>query len=479
MQTFYILTDLGVGESGKGAAIEWLCRLFRRLGYLIVAIVRTGGSQAAHHVVFLDGTFFMFGQFNSGTLLGVPTHLSEWMTIEPFALFNEGEELEKKYGIDAFSLITISERCLVVTPFHRAMSRLRELLRGTNRHGTVGTGVGETIEDSHRYPELAIRAGDFRRPDAIRSKLEDIRQLKLAEISRLVAQVSQKKMPEVWEKEMSILNDPNLVEHSTQAFGCLPDLIKLVNDDYFGWLLSQPGVVLVEPSHGAPLHPRYGFVPHVTDVDPTSAGLLARLKEVNYPGKLIRLGLLRCFTTRKGYGPLVTKDPLMTATFHRDHNNTEGNAWRGPFVNGPLDLVMLQYSIAICGGPSAFDGLVMSYLDALAGYYRWPVCEAYVYDGAAHNLDEFFVIEDGKIVQIKVHTDRGDEAHLRHQESLTRHLANCRPVLTELVTNDGRSLEQVLLDRVATTLGVPIVATAHGPTAEDRHIVPGWENLFS
>ena len=472
MPQVVMVTGLAIGEETKGATVEWLARLLEAH-----TVVRSAGSQSGHHIVLADGREQMYSHFGAATLAGVRTLLLH-MVVNPVNLFTEALEIQEHGVENPISMIALHHRCLIVTPFHGAMSRLREVMRGPNRKGTVGMGVGEAITDSARHPETAIRAGDLHDAERIRLKLETIRQIKLDEAMALITQAGVQLPMRVFE-ELELLQDESLVELTVQACTYLADLVKVIDDDTLDRLLSQPGTIVCEASHGALLHPRYGFVPHVTQVDPTGADVLQTLNERRYAGRVIRLGVSRCYATRHGAGPLPSFSRILTDTIHETHNSA-GSDWLGEFRNGFYDVPAIKYAIKICGGRGAFDGLIISYLDVLGTHDEWSVCVAYEYQGAADNLDHYFELDDqGLIVGYKVHPDTHDQVHLDHQRRLAALLTECQPVTTILRPIDGRTLEQVFLDFVEEHVQVPVVAVARGPRAEDREVRSGWEHLLA
>src|SRR3954467_7607322 len=89
MREHVIVVDLGYGDAGKGTVVDWLCTQGP-----VQAVVRfNGGGQAAHNVVLPDGRHHTFAQFGSGTLRGVPTHLSRFVVVDPLALTAEAAHL--------------------------------------------------------------------------------------------------------------------------------------------------------------------------------------------------------------------------------------------------------------------------------------------------------------------------------------------------------------------------------------------------
>src|SRR5215813_11082770 len=122
----FIVVDLGFGDSGKGLLTDFLVR--RTSAGLVVRF--NGGAQAGHRVIAPDGRSHTFAQFGAGTLAGGRTFLSRHVLVHPTALLREGAALEQSGVREVFSRIAISENARLITPFHQAANRLREMIRG-------------------------------------------------------------------------------------------------------------------------------------------------------------------------------------------------------------------------------------------------------------------------------------------------------------------------------------------------------------
>lgn len=464
-----VVTGLGIGEETKGNTVEAFAKMLNAH-----TVWRSGGCQSGHHITTEDGREQMFSHFGAGTFDGVRTHLKH-MVICPTDLFNEALEVEAKGIKNPFDLITIDKECISITPFHRAISRLREIMRGKDKKGTVGMGVGEAVRDSHN-PKLTIKAADFFQDEAIlEEKIENIRQNKIHQAQELIQGLNQ--LPVEANDQLEILYDQGLVKLTTKSFKYAASLFKIVDDSYLDELLSKEGSVVCETSHGVLLHPWYGFIPHTTQIDPTCQDILNTLQKENYSGKIIRIGVSRCYMTRHGAGPLVSFNRRMTDSIHETHNNwTE---WLGEFRNGNYDIVAMKYAIEISGGKKSFDGLMISYLDVLSQKNEWQICEGYKFNGEANNLEEFFEIENDIITGIKVCPDTRDETHYNHQLQLTKLLNQCQPILTTLKPENNKSIVDTFLNYVEEKIQIPVVAEGWGPKAKDRKIRSGYEHLFA
>jgi len=171
------VVGLGAGDEGKGASVD---ALVRRLGLGLV-VRHNGGPQAAHHVVREDGVVHRFAQFGSGTLVpGVRTHLSRFMLVEPLGLAREAAALGRIGVAAPLQRLTIDGACAVVTPFHRLFGRMQELVRGPDRHGSCGLGVGAAYVDAHNPRLPTLRFAELLGPvEALRGKLRLIQLVKL------------------------------------------------------------------------------------------------------------------------------------------------------------------------------------------------------------------------------------------------------------------------------------------------------------
>lgn len=290
MREHMIVTDLGYGDAGKGTIIDWLCAREP-----IGAVVRfNGGGQAAHNVVLPDGRHHTFAQFGSGTLRGVPTHLSRFMVTDPLSLAREAAHLSELGVPDPFRLLTVDRDALLATPYHVAAGQARELARGDDRHGSCGMGVGETMAYALEHPELAPTVGDCEEPARLTRKLYALREA------------------------LGVTGPP--VEDCVAAYRAFAERVILVGSSFTTALLRRRPVIF-EGAQGVLLDEWHGFHPYTTWSTTTFANALELLDGV----PAVRLGVLRTYTPRHGPGPLVTEDAALTLP--EAHN---GNGpWQG------------------------------------------------------------------------------------------------------------------------------------------------------
>lgn len=388
MERAIVVVDLGFGDAGKGIMTD---ALSRRLGAR--AVVRfNGGAQAAHNVVLPDGRHHTFAQLGSASFVdGVRTFLSRHMVVHPTALHYEAGHLASLGVRSPLERVTISEGARVLTPFHQAACRVREIARGAARHGSCGVGVGEVMRDSLEFPDETVRMGHLRDRATLRRLLLRAQE-RLFDAVRTVVDLA----PE----ERGILVARSVIDAWIDA---LPAL-DVVDEDTWSRRLSAEPTVVFEGAQGVLLDEWRGFHPYTTWSTCTFDNALELVRDA----EVVRLGVLRTYATRHGPGPLPTERAMNLPEPHNAHG-----PWQGAFRWGDLDLALLRYAIDACRG---VDALAITHLDALARLPEWRVCTAHVpARGDEHLFDERGTPRLGRL---------GD---LDHQSALTEALARVAP----------------------------------------------------
>ncbi|WP_129631715.1 adenylosuccinate synthetase [Candidatus Oscillochloris fontis] len=434
MQQTFLTVDLGFGDAGKGSVVDFLTRT-----YDAHTVVRfNGGAQAGHRVVTPDGLEHVFSQFGAGALAGAATHLSRFMIMEPLAMLAEAAHLQNLGVADPFAQTSIDVGALVITPFGRAINRLRELARGAGRHGSCGIGVGETVADSLAHPDLALRAGDLVDADRLYAKLAAIRELNLAKLAPIHADLPANPQSAA---ELELLLDPDWADWLLPAYIEFTQQARLVQAAHLHHILKRPGTVIFEAAQGVLLDEWRGFHPHTTWSTTTLHNAECLLAEADYCGHVVRLGITRAYTTRHGAGPLPSEDAALSRALPDACNQL--HLWQQYFRSGWLDLVLLRYAKEIVGH---LDGVAVTCLDRLADLDTLQICPHY----------QLGPLQVDRIISAS------DPQDLSYQSQITAALNTCQPVLEPL---DG---PEALLQRIANTLGIPVWLTSYGPRASDK-----------
>lgn len=420
--THKIVVDLGFGDAGKGTVVDHLCATQD-----IKCVVRfSGGAQAAHNVITPDGWHHTFAQFGSGTFHGVPTYLSRFMMVNPLNMVREADHIMGYTGRDPFRSTFIDGDALLTTPYHVAANRAREIARGSDRHGSCGQGIGETTSYAIDFEDEAPLIRDLEDPGLLKWKLRLLR-LRLAE-------------------EVGRLDAPN-VDYLVKAYMRLVDDRKpiITGPHVLAHFLSM-GDVVFEGSQGVLLDEWYGFHPHTTWSTTTPENARILLEDAGgYDATVI--GVTRSYMTRHGAGPFPSEVPMNAAeAFAFDwadekHNGT--GTYQGAWRIGHLDLVLLEYANAVCGG---IDELAVTHLDRAGG----PIVSSYA------GFDP---------IRPKIR-----KTDLREQERLTEYLFS---VGQESLRFEPAPTAEQVVSVIQRRLDAPVTLTSYGPTWMDKKVREG------
>ncbi|HLG62054.1 MAG TPA: adenylosuccinate synthetase [Ktedonosporobacter sp.] len=452
-----LIADLGFGDAGKGTITDFLTR--RLSAHTVVRY--NGGPQAAHNVVTPDGRHHTFSQFGSGMFLPrTATLLSRFMLINPLNMLKEERHLSTLGIADAFERTLIDRRALVITPLHKAMNRLRELARAGERHGSCGEGVGECMADSLAYGDAQLFAGDLQDRMVILRKLHSLYEIKRSELDEIRSSLPD---ADAVKQELAAFTRADVITDCADVYHYFAQRVAIIDDARIGSLLAQPGVALFEGAQGVLLDENYGFAPYTTWSTTTFANAEAILREHDYSGDTIKLGVVRSYATRHGPGPFPTEDAALTSVLPDQHN--AWNDWQRTFRVGYFDLVATRYALNIVGH---LDYLALTHLDCLSAIPSPQICTAYRYQRTPDDLPGYFEYVADHIKSIIVHSP----ADLAHQEQLTKRLWFCIPHYQTLATLPGcpHSAERQLayLKLLEAELNVPIAIASDGPAAADK-----------
>jgi adenylosuccinate synthase len=438
----FMVAGLGYGDEGKGTITDALTR--HHGADLVVRY--NGGAQAAHNVVTPGGVHHTFAQFASGTLAGAETFLSRYMVVDPPALLREGEALKAKGISDPFGMVMIDRDALLVHPYHVAINRLRELMRGrTHRHGSTGRGIGEAVVDSRERLDV-LRAGHLLQSASIRDILKGIRDAKHAQAKQIIRESGEGPPEELMLQFFGWPDDDEeaeaIFEQWVKACEELRRRVAIVQPNY----LQQhaKGCMVFEGAQGMLLDQRYGFHPYTTWSDVTFNNAFELLHEIGGDPEVRRIGVTRAYASRHGPGPFPTENVewRVPETEHNQHGR-----WQGKMRFGEFDMFATEYAVHCLGG---VDEVAVTCLDHLAEN-----------SGAAGiEYGEGYLLSDAE-AQFAIEVNMFD-FELLADDARTPLLRRAAPAFREC--DD----EQSFLLEVARRLRAPVAIESWGPTANDK-----------
>jgi adenylosuccinate synthase len=334
MSRAILVQGLAYGDECKGATVDFLCRQLP-----VDLVVRfNGGSQAAHNVCTTEGAHHTFSQFGSGTLAGehVRTHLSRFMLVDPLTMMNEAAALREQLGVQPWRGLTVDPRCVIITPFHKQVNRLREMARGLARHGSCGMGVGVAREWQLKYGDAVLYAEDVLDTQKVTEKLRFLLNLACQEFGVTLMSYSEINLREL-----------------AYTYAKWPVVLDTMPKSDLAVFEGAQGVLLDETHGEAPYHTWTDCTFNNADTLCAEAGITDRF----------RVGCARAYLTRHGAGPLpgaLAHDPAWHPA--EPHNVT--NEFQGPFRVAPMNFFLLRKAMSYIG---SLDCLAISHLDVYGG----------------------------------------------------------------------------------------------------------------
>ncbi len=418
MREANIVIGLGFGDEGKGTIVDYLARETNAS-----TVIRfNGGAQAAHAVVLPDGRYHVFNQFGAGTLDGCQTFLSKYVMVNPIYLMQEAKALNENFGIIANELMFVDPQCLVLTPIHIAMNRVREQARKNNGnpHGTCAHGIGECMSYYLNDPKEAIYVDDLKYSDVLVSKLMSLHYKYMLFAKKHGIEVTD-------------IND----QRTYDALDAMMDQYKqFLKDVTIATALDKQHIfedtIVMEGAQGVLLDEWYGFHPYTTWSTTTFKNAMHLLREHKFSGYVTKVGVTRAYMTRHGHGPFPSEELVAPDTFN------SMNDWQGAFRSGWMDTLLLNYASRVCGG---MDMLAVTCLDRLKEY---KLCSSYQFGS-----------DEVKILQTSEFPD------LDFQTQLTTFISTCEANIRPV---DQGELLRMMVQETHTPIGI----TSHGPSFKQK-----------
>jgi adenylosuccinate synthase len=336
------------GDEGKGKIVDLLSEQAD-------GVVRFQGGHNAGHTIVLGKETFVLHLIPSGILHpGKLCVIGNGVVIDPAALLDEAAQLEKR-GVPIRGRLNISSNAHLIMPYHKAIEKESERLKGARRIGTTGRGIGPAYVD--KMARIGIRVGDLLEPDLFREKLT----ANLNEMNYLLEQTF---------KVESI----DLEKVYREYMGYAAEIRDYIADT--SWILNQwiqeGKRVLFEGAQGTHLDVDHGTYPFVTSSN-ASAGGACTGTGVGPTHISAVVGVVKAYTTRVGSGPFPTelKDDAGSRLQERGH---EFGATTGrPRRCGWFDALLVRYAVRVNG----LSGVAVTKLDVLDDSEEIKICVGY------------------------------------------------------------------------------------------------------
>lgn len=340
------------GDEGKGKLIDFLSK------DMDITVRYQGGNNAGHTIVVGDKTYIFHLIPSSILHPGKVCVIGNGVVVDPQALIQEIDGLQKEGIKITPKKLKISGLCHIVMPYHRVLDGLRESKR-KNKIGTTGRGIGPCYAD--KVTRCGIRAVDLLNPKVFKGKLAD----------------NLREKNETYRKVFGH-TDYNLEEiyKEYQAYG--KKIAPYVEDTHFylNAMIDKGKSVLFEGAQGTFLDIDFGTYPYVTSSNCIVGGVCTG---TGVPPTRIdkAVAAVKAYTTRVGEGPFPTEFSDEMLNKIRSKGNEFGATTGRPRRCGWFDSILVKYSIMLNG----INELAIMKLDVLDGLEQIDVCVGYEYKG--------------------------------------------------------------------------------------------------
>ena len=340
------------GDEGKGKIVDWLSERAD-------LVVRFQGGHNAGHTLVIDGVEYKLSLLPSGIVRpGKMSVIGNGVVVDPAALLSEMETLRAQGAVITPDTFTVSESVTLILPIHQMVDHAREAIRGADKIGTTGRGIGPAYED--KVARRAVRLADLADADALMVKLQALTDFHNIFLS--AAGVEQADAGKMHGQLMAMADE--LLSYSGRSWQVL------------GQAKADNKRILFEGAQGIMLDIDHGTYPFVTSSN-TVAGQAATGSGTGPTSVGFVLGITKAYTTRVGSGPFPTED-------FGDDGNRMGERGRefGTVTGrkrrcGWFDSVMVRQA----GMTAGITGMALTKLDVLDGFETLKICVGYELHG--------------------------------------------------------------------------------------------------
>lgn len=321
MKEAKVVIGANFGDEGKGLMTDYFCSRFPKTER-VLNFRFNGGAQAGHTVVTPEGKRHVFSHFGSGSFLpNVATYLGPEFIVNPI-LFRK--EYEKLNAMGVCPMVYIHPKCLLTMPQDMMMNQFIEKRRGSNRHGSCGVGIYETLMRSNVQTDITmLDIGCFDGTLAHRFNV-DIDYYNSERIEKMTGIT-------LTDKEKELLINQNIRANFNQDLKFLMDHTVLKRDDV---ILNRFDYVVFEGAQGLMLDQNnMDYFPHLT---PSNTGVANVVPYLSGSVETEICYVTRPYLTRHGAGKLPNECSRESVGAKIDLTNHE-NEWQGALRYGKLD----------------------------------------------------------------------------------------------------------------------------------------------
>lgn len=343
------LLGIVFGDEGKGKVVDYFTPKYD-------VVARYAGGPNAGHTIIFDGKKFVLRSIPSGIFGQDKINIiGNGCVLAPDLFLAEAKELEDA-GYSLKGRLHISKRAQLILPTHRCLDRAYESLKGKNKIGTTGKGIGPTYSD--KASRVGMRVGDILNGfDEKYAALKARHERTLRDLNYEYDITEEEKK---WMEGVDYMREFQLTDSEVEL----------------NRYLDEGKSVLAEGAQGTMLDIDHGTYPFVSSSSTTCGGVCTGLGVA--PSRIGEVfGIFKAYSTRVGAGPFPVELFDETGDTLRRIGNEYGAVTGRNRRCGWLDLVALKYAAVVNG----VTQLIMMKSDVLDDFDTIKACTAYKRDG--------------------------------------------------------------------------------------------------
>ncbi len=350
------VVGLNWGDEGKGRMVDYFA------AQADCVIRYQGGDNAGHTVVNARGKF-AFHNVPSGICYdNVLNIIASGSVINPESFCKEITDL-KAHGLNIDKNILISDRAILILPFHPLLDRLEDRRLKDKRYGSTMSGIAPVYGD--KYLKKGIQVGELLHPKYLKEHLTEVVEYNNLRIQKIYGEQSTEWYMNIEEIYQWLLT------YGEKLKPFITDIQPIIHK-----LITEDKNILVEAQLGALRDINHGIYPYTTSSSTLSGYACASIPiNPRYLKEII--GITKAYSTCVGEGAFITELHGPLADQIRTVGKEFGAKTGRPRRIGYFDAVATRYGCQLQNATL----MTVSCLDVLSGLKELKICTHYEIDG--------------------------------------------------------------------------------------------------
>ncbi len=343
------IVGINWGDEGKGRMVDLISSDYD------IVVRYQGGNNAGHTVVNEFGKFAL-NLVPSGIFRkNVVNVLGPGTVVDLEHLCGEMKRLRDAGILISPANLKISDRAMIVFPFHKQQDVLEEMRLADKKYGSTKRGIAPVYGD--KYQKKGVHVGELLYPEKLKAHIENILEWKNLTICNVYG-AEPVKLPEIleWAERFGSILSPYIVDTG--------DFLREAN--------SKGKNILFEAQLGALRDIDYGIYPYTS-----STSSLASYSPIGSGAPDLKVekivGVVKAYSTCVGEGPFIAEWFEKDAEKLREAGGEYGAATGRPRRVGPMDIVATRYGVKVQGATC----IALTKIDVLSYMDEIPICTAY------------------------------------------------------------------------------------------------------